>query len=211
MREVDILYNGTKELFEEFFKKDTNKKQRANMWTFTRLVLPFLITITSSCSFNSTNERDKRIYMASSFILAGFAGITDYMDGKSARKYNSVSEYGKLLDQVADKVFAFLLGLNLTNYDPSYLRIVIGEMFIAGINLYYKNTYEDLEMESSFIGKIKEWPLFITIALGYASCLNSDLIQYKDMLLNITSIMQFMSICSYVKENNDKVKKLKLN
>ena len=45
MKEIDILFDGTKQLFEEFFTKEANKKQRANMWTFTRLVLPFLIVI----------------------------------------------------------------------------------------------------------------------------------------------------------------------
>ena len=36
MKEIDILFDGTKELFEEFFTKEGNEKQRANMWTFTR-------------------------------------------------------------------------------------------------------------------------------------------------------------------------------
>lgn len=207
MKEFEILCDGTKELFEEFFKKETNKKQRANMWTFTRLVLPFLIVISSSKSFSSKDERKKKIYMAYSCILAVFAGVTDYMDGKSARKYNSTSEYGKILDQVADKVYAFLLGLNLTNLDPNYLRIVIGEMLIAIVNLYYKNKYEDVEFKSTMMGKIKEWPLFMTIASGYASSINNKMNGVKNVFINTTNVMQIMTLHSYIKENTELIKK----
>lgn len=206
MREFDILCDGTKELFEEFFTKEGNKKQQANMWTFTRLVLPFLIVITSSKSFTSKDERNKKIYLAYSAILASFAAVTDYMDGKTARKYNATSEYGKLLDQVADKVFAFILGLNLTNLDHRYLRIVIGEILIASVNLYYKRKDESLDMKSTTIGKIKEWPLFMTLASGYISFIDNRFDKIKDALINTTSIMQALTLHSYIKQNKELIK-----
>ena len=206
MREFDILCDGTKELFEEFFTKEGNKKQQANMWTFTRLVLPFLIVITSSKSFTSKDERNKKIYLAYSAILASFAAVTDYMDGKTARKYNATSEYGKLLDQVADKVFAFVLGLNLTNLDHRYLRIVIGEILIASVNLYYKRKDETIDMQSTTIGKIKEWPLFMTLASGYISSIDNRFDKVKDALINTTSIMQALTLHSYIKQNKELIK-----
>jgi len=206
MREIDILCDGTKELFEEFFTKEGNEKQRANMWTFTRLVLPFLIVITSSKSFTSKDERNKKIYLAYSAILASFAAVTDYMDGKSARKYNATSEYGKLLDQVADKVFAFVLGLNLTNLDHRYLRIVIGEVLIGAVNLYYRRKDESIDMKSTTIGKIKEWPLFMTLASGYISSIDNRFDKVKDVLMNTTSVMQALTLHSYIKQNKELIK-----
>jgi len=206
MKEFDILIDGTKELFEEFFTKEGNKKQQANMWTFTRLVLPFLIVITSSKSFTSKEERNKKIYLAYSAILASFAAVTDYMDGKTARKYNATSEYGKLLDQVADKVFAFVLGLNLTNLDHRYLRIVIGEMLISAVNLYYRRKDESIDMKSTTIGKIKEWPLFMTLASGYISSIDNRFDGVKNMLMNTTSAMQILTLHSYIKQNKELIK-----
>lgn len=206
MKEIDILFDGTKELFEEFFTKEGNKKQQANMWTFARLVLPFLIVITSSKSFTSKEERDKKIYLAYSAILASFAAVTDYMDGKTARKYNATSEYGKLLDQVADKVFAFVLGLNLTNLDHRYLRIVIGEILIAAVNLYYKRKDESINMQSTTIGKIKEWPLFMTLASGYISSIDNRFYKVKDALINTTGVMQVLTLHSYIKQNKELIK-----
>ena len=206
MREIDILIDGTKDLFEEFFTKEGNKKQQANMWTFTRLVLPFLIVITSSKSFTSKEEKNKKIYLAYSAILASFAAVTDYMDGKTARKYNTTSEYGKLLDQVADKVFAFVLGLNLTNLDHRYLRIVIGEMLISAVNLYYKRKDESIDMKSTTIGKIKEWPLFMTLASGYISSIDNRFDKVKDALINTTGVMQVLTLHSYIKQNKELIK-----
>ena len=206
MKEIDILIDGTKELFDEFFTKEGNKKQQANMWTFTRLVLPFLIVITSSKSFTSKEERNKKIYLAYSAILASFAAVTDYMDGKTARKYNSTSEYGKLLDQVADKVFAFVLGLNLTNLDHRYLKIVIGEMLISAVNLYYKRKDESINMKSTTIGKLKEWPLFMSLASGYVSSIDNRFDNVKNALMNTTNAMQILTLQSYIKQNKELIK-----
>ncbi|MBQ7395062.1 MAG: CDP-diacylglycerol--glycerol-3-phosphate 3-phosphatidyltransferase [Lentisphaeria bacterium] len=39
------------------------------------------------------------------YILAIFAGLTDLLDGYLARKYNQVSDFGALMDPLADKIF----------------------------------------------------------------------------------------------------------
>lgn len=210
MREIDILFDGTKTLFNDLFNKERNEKQRANMWTFTRLILPFLIAISSSKSFASKDEKKKKLYLATSAFLTGFAAFTDYIDGKIARKYDTTSEYGKLLDQVADKVFAFVLGLNLTNLDSKYLRIVIGEMLISGVNLYYKSKDENIEISSTPIGKIKEWPLFITLASGYVSSIDNRLDKFKDGLIATTNVLQALTIHSYIKQNKELTKSKKI-
>lgn len=210
MEEFNILVNGTKELWSDFFSKDNNEKQRANMWTFTRLILPFLIVISSSKSFTSKDEKEKKLYLASSIFLTCFAAFTDFIDGKSARRHNSTSEYGKLLDQVADKVFALMLGLNLTNLDPKYLRIVIGEILIAAVNLYYKAKDNDIKQSSTKIGKLKEWPLFITLASGYISAFDNRFSSLKDGLIDTTNALQFATICSYIKQNKELIKSKKI-
>ena len=39
------------------------------------------------------------------YILAIVAGLTDLLDGYIARKYNFVSDFGALMDPLADKIF----------------------------------------------------------------------------------------------------------
>lgn len=42
-------------------------------------------------------------------IILAVSGLSDLIDGKIARKYNQVSNLGKILDPVADKLTVFLL------------------------------------------------------------------------------------------------------
>ena len=69
------------------------------------------------------------------------AGISDYFDGFYARKYNVTSNFGKILDPVADKllVVGIILALaseNMLDYYYSFipaLLIVLREVFISGL------------------------------------------------------------------------------
>ena len=69
------------------------------------------------------------------------AGISDYFDGFYARKYNVTSNFGKILDPVADKllVIGIILALaseNMLDYYYSFipaLLIVLREILISGL------------------------------------------------------------------------------
>lgn len=193
---------GTKTMFKEFFNKETNKKQRANMWTFLRLIIP-LITITTSiiAIFMSSPA----LFLATG-LIAGFGAVTDYFDGKSSRKHNSASKYGKLLDQVSDKIFAGIIGINLLFINFNYIFILLGELLIASINVGYKLKYNDLDITSTKIGKIKEWPLFVTLALGFLSPINSTLSAISNVSILLTTLFQLKTAESYLINNTKEAK-----
>lgn len=56
-------------------------------------------------------------------VVLAFAGISDYLDGKIARKFNQISRVGQILDPLADRLYilATLLGLALRNIIPWWL------------------------------------------------------------------------------------------
>ena len=199
---------GTKTMFKEFFKKETNKKQRANMWTFTRLIIPF---ITSIICFISLFVANTLPLLISAAVLTGFGALTDYFDGKSARKYNSTSLYGKRLDQISDKVFSGMLGISLSMLNPMFLIILLGEIIISTINIAYKSKHPNINISSTQIGRFKEWPLFITLGLGFISSLNPIIDIITKIMIGLTFTLQLSTAVSYIKENEKELKNITEN
>ena len=198
---------GTKTMFQEFFNKETNKKQRANMWTFARFIIPIITLITSIIAISTASIP---LFIGTG-IIAGMGAVTDYFDGKSARKHGSTSEYGKILDQASDKFFAGIIGINLLFLNPNYIFVLLGEALIAAINIGYKLKNKDLSISSTMIGRIKEWPLFFTLALGYLSTINPTLLLISNYSILLTTAFQLTTAASYVKNNDKTLKEMERN
>lgn len=68
-------------------------------------------------------------------VLLVFAGISDYLDGKIARKYNQISRLGQILDPAADRLYilATLIGLLLRDIIPWWLvaLLLLRELVLA--------------------------------------------------------------------------------
>lgn len=94
----------------------------------------------------------------SSFVyaMAGIAYITDLLDGYAARSRNEITEWGKVLDPLADKIFVgatCLALLTVGHLSIWYIALVIGRdilIIIAGLFFARKS---DFVLPSTFIGK----------------------------------------------------------
>ncbi len=102
-------------------------------------------------------------------ILVAVSGLTDVVDGKIARKFNMISEFGKVLDPVADKVTQGCLIICLiTRYKlmiPLIALFVIKEgiMLLMGILVYKKH---DSVNGAKWYGKLNTVVLYsVTILL----------------------------------------------
>jgi CDP-diacylglycerol--glycerol-3-phosphate 3-phosphatidyltransferase len=105
------------------------KKKLPLQLTYTRIYLvPFIV----ACLWQ--RELGWSVLAATLFMLAS---ITDYYDGYFARKFNAVSNMGKFMDPVADKILvtsilAYLIPLGVV--DPYMVIIIITrDTFIGGI------------------------------------------------------------------------------
>ena len=93
------------------------------------------------------------------FIFSVFfiAGITDYLDGWSARKFNQVSDWGKILDPLADKIclIASAIALVVLGWIPLWYMIIVfaRDILIMLGGIYFQKKMDYIPM-SLMSGKI---------------------------------------------------------
>lgn len=96
------------------------------------LVLPFLIIlgIILGLSEEQISFRDfnlKTVLFMSAGIIFALAMLTDWLDGRLARKHNQITSFGKLFDPIADKFMtssAFIM-LALLKLTPFFIPIIV--------------------------------------------------------------------------------------
>lgn len=78
---------------------------------------------------------DGAVYYAAAYVVFVAATITDYYDGKIARERNLITNFGKLLDPVADKVlltgaFVMLMRVSALHVPAWTVVAIIGREFL---------------------------------------------------------------------------------
>ena len=146
--------------------EDAKKKGKMNLpnkLTIVRviLIIPFILLLLGSHEgwgwFKAIFGED---HVVPEFLaLAAFviASLTDMLDGKIARKYNLVTNFGKFMDPLADKllVCAALIVLVEMGRIPSWIVVVIisREFIISGFRLIASD--KGVVIAASYWGKFK--------------------------------------------------------
>lgn len=128
-------------------------------------------------------------------ILAIIGALTDLFDGMLARKWNVVSEKGKKLDELADKVFSIGLLICLIFTHKNIILLLILEILIGGLNYYY---YTKTNIaETLMIGKIKTTFLFVFIVLLFIDMVAKLPNFISNGLLYATTNLQVLCLMRY--------------
>jgi CDP-diacylglycerol--glycerol-3-phosphate 3-phosphatidyltransferase len=156
-----------------------------NLITFSRIILAGIIFLLLMSSDG---------YLLA-LILFFLAGITDWLDGYLARKYNAVSQIGEILDPIADKiliVFVFFgLAVNLSSYLIGFFAalIIAREIWVGALrDLNARNNKSDAT-KVTFLAKIKTTIQLFTINI-YLIALASNIM----LLIVIADILLFASL-----------------
>jgi len=102
-------------------------------------------------------------------LLFFIAGLTDYLDGYLARKYNAESQLGEILDPIADKILIvfILLGLSVTldSYLIAFLSslIIAREIGVAALRDYSSRNNISDRTKVTFLAKTKTAVQLFTI------------------------------------------------
>ncbi|MBQ8219386.1 MAG: CDP-alcohol phosphatidyltransferase family protein [Bacilli bacterium] len=169
------------------------KKQIPNILTFSRALAPFVIIPTIMLG---------NIKLA--IIELIFFAITDFLDGKLARKFNVVSEFGIKLDAVCDKIFAMSLVIPAVFEFPILIFNLIMEFAISYTNI--SSEVKGNSPRTTIIGKIKTTVLSITLILIYIPDVDFNILFIASI---ITLIFQVITLVSYINidANKDKSRK----
>ena len=185
-----------------------------NKLTMGRLAMTSLFVLVMSIPDSYIKENqlpDCRITVALIFFL--MASISDFLDGYLARKFNLVTDFGKLMDPLVDKILTSAVFIVLTKEDvvPAWITITIiaREFLVTGLRLLASNQGALLSADS--LGKWKTTSQIITatyflITVGEDEKIINPLTSLQmpmigNVLLFICTTITVVSGLSYVKKN----------
>lgn len=123
-----------------------------NKLTILRVIMiPFFV---AALLYDGGADQNMRYVAAALFIIAS---LTDMLDGKIARKYNLVTNFGKFMDPLADKLLvcsALICMIELREL-PAWMVIIIisREFIISGFRLVASDN--GVVIAASYWGKFK--------------------------------------------------------
>ena len=133
-----------------------------NKLTILRVIMiPFFVAFLMLENGANTTYR----YIAAALFI--IASLTDLLDGKIARKYNLVTNFGKFMDPLADKllVCSALICLIELNALPAWMVIIIisREFIISGFRLIASDN--GVVIAASYWGKFKTTFQMVSVVL----------------------------------------------
>ncbi|MDY4236862.1 MAG: CDP-diacylglycerol--glycerol-3-phosphate 3-phosphatidyltransferase [Bacilli bacterium] len=182
--------------------------------TFVRLILSLVIIILLIFPFyrvgvNFPQFLFKNILIDLRYLISGvlfiIASITDYYDGKLARKNNEVTNFGKLVDAIADKVLvnSVLIIFACQGFISAVVPVVIivRDIIVDAIRMICANNGKVQAAKLS--GKIKTATLMVGVILTFFYNLPFQIWGYRvsDFFLYFGTIMSVVSMFEYYNLN----------
>ena len=137
------------------------------------------------------------------FAIFAVASITDWFDGKIARKYNLITDFGKFMDPLADKLLvcsAMICMIDLGRLPSWFVVIVIArEFIISGFRLIAAE--KGVVIAANYWGKFKTASSMIMIILLILDIQVPAVQVITQVFVWVSLALTVISLVTYILEN----------
>lgn len=162
------------------------------------LIIPFVILLLNGYNLPAT-------------IIFIIASLTDLLDGKIARKYNLVTNFGKFMDPLADKLLvcsALICLVEMNRLSAWIVCIIIArEFIISGFRLIASDN--GIVIAASYWGKFKTTFQMIMVIVLMLNFQNQIMAILGEVLIWISLALTIISLIDYIAKNVDVLKEQK--
>jgi len=168
------------------------------------ILIPFFVFFMLAPYFPDNGK-----YIAVAIFI--IASLTDMLDGKIARKYNLVTNFGKFMDPLADKllVCSAMICLVATGQLASWIVIIIisREFIISGFRLIAADN--GIVIAASYWGKFKTVFQMLMIIVLILDIQNAGFQVLGVILTYVALILTVVSLIDYIAKNKQVLKEQK--
>ena len=184
---------------------------KANKITMSRIIMSIIIIVLLLFPFDQIGVEfptyliNGNILIDMKYIIVGvlfiIASLTDFFDGYVARKYNLVTDFGKMMDAISDKLLTnsvlIILGCSGKINAVIVVVIVIRDIVVDSIKMVIGN--KGAAVAAIGIAKVKTATLMIGIVLTLFYNLPFELINLRlsDFLLAVAAVLSIISAVRY--------------
>lgn len=189
----------------------------ANKLTMLRIYLSFLIIAILVFPFDGVGLSLPKLFVNEAlvvdirYIIAGvlflIASFTDFLDGRIARRRRMVTDFGKMIDAIADKILvnSVLIILSASGFIHPIIPvlIVVRDSIVTSIKMVAGNKGQVVAAIAT--GKVKSACIMIGVALTLFYNLPFELVNLKisDCLLIIGCVLSIISGVQYYQMNKE--------
>lgn len=184
---------------------------KANKITMSRIIMSVVIIVLLLFPFDQVGLEfptyliNGTVMVDLKYLIVGVlfvvASLTDFFDGYVARKYNLVTDFGKMMDAISDKLLTnsvlIILACNGKISTIIAVIIIIRDIVVDSIKMIIGN--KGAAVAAIGIAKAKTATLMVGIVLTLFYNLPFELINLRisDFLLAVAAILSVISACKY--------------
>lgn len=161
------------------------------------MIIPFVICMLAG--------RAEGPWMVVSLLLFVAASFTDMLDGKIARSRNLITDFGKFMDPLADKLLVCSALICLVDLQriPTWVVIVIiaREFIISGFRLIASDN--GIVIQANMWGKCKTVSQMITIVMLIINFQTGFLHVLQTVLIYVSAALTVISLVTYIAQNRE--------